>query len=142
MIVVIDTGVLVAGIFWRHEPHSVLRAWLRGLLTPVVSDPIFLEYARVLQEVKEEQSFDTNLQPWLTALHSSALWVTPISLNRSICRDPSDDKFIEAALGAQAKTIIARDLDLSVLQKPFGIEILTPRAWLSALSRSQRRLIV
>ena len=141
MTVVIDTGVFVAGIYWRHEPHSVLRAWLRGIVTPVLSEPIFLEYARVLQEVKQEQSFDTDLAPWLTALRSSSFWVTPVRLNRNVCRDPSDDKFIEAAIAPEARMIISRDRDLTVLQKPFGIEILTPRAWLGTLSRAQRRQI-
>ena len=107
----------------------------------MLSEPIFLEYARVLQEVKEEQSFDTNLEPWLTALQSSSYWVTQERLKRSVCRDPSDDKFIEAAIAAQAKIIIARGRDLTVLQKPFGIEILTPRGWLGTLSRAQRRQI-
>jgi hypothetical protein len=37
--------------------------------------------------------------------------------------------------------LIARDADLTVLQKPFGIEILTPRAWLSRLTRAHRRLL-
>ena len=46
---------------------------------------------------------------------------------------------IEAALAAGARTIIARDADLTVLEKPFGIQILTPRAWLATLSRVERR---
>src|SRR5262245_51874456 len=50
-LVVLDTGVLVAGVFWRHEPHLCVKAWLRGLVTPVVSGDIFAEYERVLGEV-------------------------------------------------------------------------------------------
>jgi hypothetical protein len=38
---VIDTGVLVSGIYWRHEAHQCLRAWLRGVLALVVSQGIF-----------------------------------------------------------------------------------------------------
>jgi putative PIN family toxin of toxin-antitoxin system len=114
---------------------------LRGLLTPTVSEPIFVEYEKVLEEVKREQRFDTDLEPWLEALRSSTLWVTPIPLSERVCRDQSDDKLIEAALAAQANTIIARDADLTVLEKPFGIRIMTPRAWLASLTRPQRRLI-
>ena len=44
-------------------------------------------------------------------------------------------------MAAGAKTIIARDADLTVLQKPFGIRILTPRAWLAALWRADRRKV-
>jgi predicted nucleic acid-binding protein len=46
---VIDTGVFVAGVFWRHEPHLILRAWRRGVFWPVVSEEIFSEYERVLE---------------------------------------------------------------------------------------------
>jgi hypothetical protein len=35
--------------------------------------------------------------------------------------------------------IIARDADLTVLERPFGIHILTPRQWLATLSRAERR---
>jgi putative PIN family toxin of toxin-antitoxin system len=141
VIAVIDTSVFVAGVFWRHEPHRVLLAWLRGVLIPVLSDPVSSEYERVLYEVKERERFLTDVDPWLKSLRASALWVTPQSLSEGVCRDPSDDKFIEAALAASAEMIIARDADLTVLEKPFGIQVMTPRAWLARLPRSTRRLI-
>lgn len=141
MLAVIDTGVFVSGVFWRREPHQVLLAWKCGLITPVVSAQVFDEYERVLEDVKREEGFATDLSPWLEALRVAAVWVTPTPLARSVCRDPNDDKFIEAALAAGARTLIARDPDLTVLGKPYGIEIQTPRAWLSRLHRSQRRLL-
>ena len=136
---VLDTGVLVSGIFWRHEPHGCVQAWLHGVLLLVVSQPVMEEYDRVLREVKTAQRFVTDLEPWLTAIRHSALWVTPTPLRASVCRDPKDDKFIEAALAGDAHLLIARDADLTVLEKPFGIEILTPRQFLSRLPRRIRR---
>ena len=137
--VVLDTGVLVAGVFWRHEPHQCVRAWMRGWFTLAVSEASFSEYERVLREVKAEQGFTTELEPWLDAVRSTALWVVPSSLTEPVCRDPKDDIMIEVALAAGAQTIIARDADLTVLRKPFGIRILTPRQWLATLSRERRR---
>ena len=136
--VVIDTGVLVAGIFWHHEPHRCVQAWLCGSLTMVLSESIFSEYERVLQEVKAEQNFATDLDPWLRAIRTTALWVIPIPLREPVCRDPKDDMMIEAALAAEARVIIARDADLTVLVRPFGIRILTPRQWLATLPRAER----
>lgn len=136
---VLDTGVLAAGIFWRHEPHQCVQAWVRGLLTLAVSEPIFSEYERVLREVKAEQRFATDLEPWLESVRRTAFWVIPTSLTEPVCRDPKDDIMIEAALAAGATTIIARDADLTVLEKPFGIRIVTPRQWLATLSRTERR---
>lgn len=65
-----------------------------------------------------------------------------MTLEQNVCRDTKDDKFIEAALAAGARTVIARDRDLAVLEKPFGIAMLTPRAWLATLTRPQRRMLV
>ena len=134
-----DTGVLVAGIFWRHEPHQCLQGWVRGLFTLVLSEAIFSEYERVLLEVKSEQKFTTDLNPWLEAIRTTAVWVSPTPLTRRVCRDPKDDMMIEAALAAGAGTIIARDADLTELESPFGIRILTPRQWLATLPRAERR---
>ncbi len=134
-----DTGVLVAGIFWRHEPYRCVRAWVRGLLTLAVSQAIFSEYERVLREVKAEQGFTTDLDPWFESIRKTALWVVPTALAEQVCRDPKDDMMIEADLAAGAKTIIARDADLTVLERPFGIRIITPRTWLTTLSRADRR---
>lgn len=137
--VVLDTGVFAAGVFWRHEPHTCLKAFLHGLICPVISDDIFAEYSRVLSEVKQRQGFDTDIEPWLEVMRASAVWVTPVKFREPVCRDRHDDKFIEAALAAGARALIARDSDLTVLRKPFGIEILTPRAWISRLTRAERR---
>jgi putative PIN family toxin of toxin-antitoxin system len=104
-----------------------------------LSEAIFSEYGRVLQEVKAEQGFTTDLDPWLESIRSSALWVIPTPLAEPVCRDPKDDMMIEAALAAGARTIIARDADLTVLENPFGIRILTPRQWLATLPRAERR---
>ena len=137
--VVIDTGVLVAGVFWRNEPHQCVKAWLRGFFALVVSEPIFHEYERVLTEVKAEQQASTDLAPWLITIRNSAQWITPEPLIHRVCRDPNDDKFIEAALAANARVVIARDPDLTDLEKPFGVEIVTPRQFLARLPRSIRR---
>jgi len=77
----------------------------------------------------------------LDNLRTSAFWVTPVPFDQKVCRAPKDDKFNEAALAGGAKTIIARDRDLTVLEKPFGTAMLTPRVWLGALTRAQRRLL-
>jgi uncharacterized protein len=137
--VIIDTGVFVAGVFWRKEAHRCVNAWLQGMVTLVVSAPIYHEYERTLRKIKTSYGFQTDVDPWLALVQDQGLWVQPYPLIHPVCRDPKDDMMIEAALAAGACTIIARDADLTVLEKPFGIRIVTPRAWLATLSREQRR---
>lgn len=81
----------------------------------------------MLARVRMSEGFDTEIEPWLEVLRASALWTAPHSLTEQVCRDPKDDKFIAAALASGARTLITRDAGLTVLEKPFGIEVLTPR---------------
>lgn len=136
---VIDTGVVIAGIFWRNEPHRVLRAVALGFLRPVLTEAVFDEYVRAAWRLKEREQLAQDPSQWLEAFQTAACWVSPVPLGEPVCRDRKDDKFIAAALGAESRLLIARDQDLTTLEKPFGIAILTPRAFLATLSRSERR---
>jgi uncharacterized protein len=136
---VIDTGVLVAGLYWRNEAHQCLRAWEMGLFHLAVSDAVFDEYQRVAWRVKEQERLTGDPEPFLRLIRERALWVVPEPLGKRVCRDPKDDKFIEAALAARARVVLARDADLTDLAKPFGVEILTPRQFLGRLPRRVRR---
>ena len=136
---VIDTGVLIAGLYWRNEAHRCLEAWHQGIFHLAVSDAVFEEYQRVAWRVKEAEGLSGDPDPLLRLIRERALWVVPEPLARQVCRDPKDDKFIEAALAARARLLLARDADLTDLEKPFGVEILTPRQFLGRLPRPVRR---
>jgi putative PIN family toxin of toxin-antitoxin system len=139
--VVMDTGAFVAGVFWRSEPHKCVKVWLTGVVSLVVTDAIYEEYERTLRRVKLQQGFDTDLSPWLTLVRDFGVWNSPDALPSPVRRDPKDDIMIEAALAGQAHTIIARDKDLTTLEKPFGIHVVTPRQWLGTLPREIRRTL-
>ena len=138
-LVVIDPTVFVAGVLWRHEPHLCLKAWLRGMITPVMTEDILAEYEAGLERVKQEQQFTTDTGLWVDALRTSALWVEWEVIGKRVCLDFKDDILIEAALTAGCHTIIARDRDLTVVEKPFGINLCTPREWVDTLTRPQRK---
>lgn len=48
-------------------------------------------------------------------------------------RDRDDDPFLACALSSGAKVIVSKDNDLLILEKPFGIEVLTPREFIAKL---------
>ena len=104
-----------------------------------VSDPVYDEYRRVAWRVKEQKRLVGGPEPLLRLIRERAVWVVPEPLTKRVCRDPKDDKFIEAALAARAGVLLARDADLTDLEKPYGIEILTPRQFLGRLPRKIRR---
>lgn len=139
ILLVMDTGVLVAGLYWRNEAHRCLRAWQQGVFHLAVSDAVFEEYRLVAWRVKEREKLAGDPEPMLRLIQERASWVVPEPLARQVCRDPKDDKFIEAALAAKARLVLARDTDLTDLEKPFGVEIVTPRQFLRRLPRDVRR---
>lgn len=140
-LLVMDTGVLVAGLYWRNEAHQCLQAWQNGAYHLVVSDAVFREYQRVAWRVRDQERLAGDPEPLLRLIQARAIWVAPVRLASRVCRDPKDDKFIEAALAAKAALVLARDSDLTDLEKPFGVEIITPRQFLGRLPRPVRRLL-
>lgn len=49
------------------------------------------------------------------------------------CRDPKDDKFLEAAVGGRADVVVSGDADLLSLDPFEGIPIVTPARFLTML---------
>jgi putative PIN family toxin of toxin-antitoxin system len=136
---VVDSGVFAAGVFWRHEAHRCLKAWMLGIITPVMTEDMLDEYEVVLERVKQAHHFRTDTDRWLDALRESAMWVDGEVIGKRLCRDWRDERFIEAAVAAKCQTIIACNPELTDLDKPLGIDICIPREWLDTLTRSQRR---
>ena len=137
MNVVIDTGVIVAAIFWRNEPRRCLAAFARRRFQLYVTDSILEEYERVALKLKAEECLTLDPAPALAWILRKAQRIHPVRLPRFTCRDPQDDKFLECAIAAHAKHLVSRDRDLLALEKPFGIEVVTPRQFLSVLARQR-----
>lgn len=63
--------------------------------------------------------------------------VAPASLGKQRSRDLDDDPYLACALAAGASFVISRDEDLLVLEKPFGIAVISPRELLTRLARPE-----
>src|SRR5439155_26634425 len=98
--VVVDTSVLVAGVFWQGSARDCLVGFARRQFEMFVTDPILHEYAETAWEVKIEEGLALNPQPWLNWVSHRATILTPITLIEPVSADCGDDKFIECALAA------------------------------------------
>jgi len=105
----------------------------------VLTEEMLGDYEAGLERVKQEQQFTTDTGPWVDALRTSALWIEWEAIGKIVCRDRRDEMLIEAAVTAGCHTIIARNRGLTVLGKPFGINLYTPQEWLDTLTRPQRK---
>lgn len=91
-----------------------------------------------LRRVVDEIGFQTRHSPFsiLDWYYNTVKMVSPAPLGKRRSRDAEDDPYLACALAAEAEIVVSRDQDLLVLEKPFGIEIITPRALLTRLART------
>ena len=121
--VVLDTSVLVSGVLGGSSV-PVLESWRREEFILVVSPEIYREYESVLKRPKFGLP-PSLVDELLSFVRQRSHWVEP-DVELEIVRDPSDDKFVEAALSGGANTIVSSDRDLLDLKEAEGIPIVSP----------------
>ena len=121
--VVLDTSVLVSGLLGGSRV-PVLESWRREEFILVVSPEIYREYESVLKRPKFGLP-PSLVDELLSFVRQRSHWVEP-DVELEIVRDPSDDKFVEAALSGGANTIVSSDRDLLDLKEAEGIPIVSP----------------
>lgn len=125
MTVVLDTNVVISGIFWSGPPHEILKAWQAKKFKMAVSLEIIEEYRRVGQEIghkfpKVQVNEIIDLIAFNSDIYSVKTPATPV------CRDPDDDKFLFCGLAAKATYIVTGDKALLDLDGYDGIKIVKP----------------
>jgi putative PIN family toxin of toxin-antitoxin system len=131
--VVLDANVVFAGVGWRGEAHQCLVAMARRQITVFATLEILAEVRSLVAARGDKFKYEpSNLLTWF---YDSVKQVEPSPLGKQRSRDAKDDPYLACALAAGAKLIISRDDDLLALEKPFGIQIITPRQFLATLPR-------
>ena len=126
MKVIIDTNVLVSGIFFGGIPKEILLTWKSGLFTLVISHDILEEYLETVQELQNKYPTVKALEIVQTIAVTSEITYSLI-LKEQICEDPDDDKFLAAALASKTKIIVSGDKLLKKVYGWSGISVLSPR---------------
>jgi len=132
LLAVVDTNVWISGFLSKAGAPALLTRQVVRHGRPVFTLATFAE----LQERLWRPKFDRYLslehrKQLLRDVDAVAHWVTiPAEIEQqTFSRDPFDDKFIHAALVANAPWLVTGDQDLLVLAealKPLGICILSP----------------
>lgn len=136
MRVVLDTGVLVSGLIKpQGTPGRVLTRLRDEAFSVIFSEPILLELLDVLSRPKLMQKYHLGSEEALALISLLMLRGEAVTPTRRIqaCRDPQDDKFLEAAAAGQANALVSGDADLLALHPFEGLPVLTPSAFLEQL---------
>lgn len=130
---VVDTNVVISGVFFGGNPGRVLEAWRDGKIELFVSAEVLDEYRRVGERL-EDQFPRVSLTPFLALVLANATIVEPAVLTEPVSRDPNDDPFIACALASRCDAIISGDRHLLEISGYEGIEVLTPRQLIDRIS--------
>lgn len=98
---------------------------LRRFKTAVNQD-ILDEYAAVTTGLRARlfpQAQPSGALAWIAA---KSIRVEPMPLRGKLSRDPDDNVFVASAAAVRAAFLVTQDRDLLVLEKPFGVSVVTP----------------
>lgn len=125
MKIVIDTNVLISGVFFGGFPRKILSSVVEKHITACATTEIIDEYEEIIQEMVERKQGHINKGILAPLLNTMEL-IEPVSCVE-ISRDPDDDKFIGCAKDAHALYIVSGDKDLLVLEHYENIQIVTAK---------------
>jgi putative PIN family toxin of toxin-antitoxin system len=124
--VVLDTNVVVSGIFFSGPPREILHSWSRGKIRLLITPEIFEEYQRIAAELNQKYP-SIEIRRILELILVGSEFVVAAPLPRPICNDPDDDKFFDCAAAGRASIIISGDKHLLKVSGSHGITVVTPR---------------
>jgi putative PIN family toxin of toxin-antitoxin system len=135
MRIVVDTNVVRSGIF---SPTGASREILllvdEGVLTPVVSVPLLLEYESVLKRAEFLQDVglsSRDIDDILDRLLSRSSFQIIHFLWRPFLPDARDDCVLECAVNGRADVLLTfNKRDFPNVEKHFGVRICTPGEFL------------
>ena len=129
---VLDTNVLMSGIFFGGVPGRVLDAWTSGRIELILSPEILAEYRTVGEELsKRYPERGEALAPILTLLALNATIVAAPPLPYAVSADPDDDKFLATARALSGTVVVSGDRHLLAVDGWDGVEVLSPRAFVT-----------
>lgn len=130
MRLVLDTNVVLSGLFWRSHPRRLLDLGRDRTVSLYTSSVLLDELADVLSRMKWAAmlaSQQTDAAFLMRRYGMLAKVVRPHPVGRVVPDDPDDDAVIACALAANADLIVSGDRHLHNLGGDYnGITILTP----------------
>lgn len=135
MKVVFDTNVVVAGIVAEGLCREILEVHVPEhdvILSQVLWDELVATLRRKFDLGPDDL-------PILGLYRQHSTWCQPAEIAGAVCRDPDDDWVLATAVAGEAEAIVSGDADLLTLSSYLGIEMLSPRQFVSRQMRTPRR---
>ena len=132
MRIVLDTNVLISGIYFSSLPGKILQAWRAQKLQLAVSTEILEEYLNVAERLAT-QYVNVEYEGILGLIIQNTELVQSTNLPEPVSEDPDDDKFLACALASNTNVIVSGDSDLLKVSGYCGIQVMTPKFFITEL---------
>lgn len=126
-VVVVDTSTIIRALLSKGPTYSN-SILVMGQVKKVVfaySKETFTELSETIQKSYIKSNVSPQTVARFIAWYKYNGLLVEITDNRSVSRDPNDDKFLNLATSVQASVIISEDQDLLVLKKHQNIPIVS-----------------
>jgi uncharacterized protein len=134
--VVLDTNVVMSGLFFGGLRSRILEAWNRGGFDWVVSIAVLTDYRRVGLELGARYPSRSGVvDAFLAAVERGATLVASPPLRASVTADPDDDMLFALALAARARAIVSGDHHVRAQDGWRRIAVHTPRRFVDTFGR-------
>ncbi len=137
--VILDTNIVIMPLTRKSNDDWIEEYWTKGLIIPICSGSTEAQLREVLRRPKfdltEEQANDL-ADSYIRHCERISEGLRPEGT--PICRDETDQIFIDAAHRARADALISRDQDIMVLHERSSIPIMNT-AQLRQLADSTRQ---
>ncbi|MDE3094690.1 MAG: putative toxin-antitoxin system toxin component, PIN family [Chloroflexota bacterium] len=134
---VVDTNVLIsAGLSPGGNAARVVDAWRADRFTWITSPHLLAELARTFEarKLKGRINWSPRQRAEIVALLATFAEVVEPAVLVDVCRDPDDNRVLEAAVAGSADCIVTGDGDLLALAAYESIPIVTPARFLAVLA--------
>ncbi len=128
---ILDTNVVVSGLFFGGVPRQILEAWMRGRFQLVLSPSIFDEYLGVCDRLATSHP-RLEYRGVLATILGHGTLVADADIPAPITADSDDDKFLACA-EASGAMVVSGDSDLLEASGWKGVDVVSPRAFLTLL---------
>ena len=148
LVALLDTNVWVSAFLKPSgPPGQVVAAWSRNQFNAVTSSSQLTELAEVLIRPRLTRRFKYTPSDAASFIRLIAARTVVVEIEGvlQICRDPDDDKILEAAIHGKAQYLVTRDddlkrdLDLIKMARRNRVRVVSVRRFLHRISRRAKR---
>jgi uncharacterized protein len=139
---VLDTNVMLSGLFSQGTlTATIYTFWVSRVCTLVISRAILREVAHVLHSSYIQRRFQPRpetITHFFRLVFRKAILTQDLYTTDRLTTDPTDNKFLAAALEDQADCIVSRDPHLLNLKHFHAIQIVEPPAFVKAVRQAMK----